>query len=275
MQENRLSAHLGYLFTEFPLPGRIEAAAKAGFTAIEHPQPFQIVASHMRDELKRHGLVFSQIAAAVGDASKGEKGLGAIPGREADFREAFGRSLEYALEIGCPLIHPMAGVPGDADGDAAKEAYFRNIDYAVEQTSSLPIRVLIEAISHSAVPGYHMSTLESASAIQDVFGPGNVALLVDTFHAAANGFVLPSWISENSYRIGHVHIADHPGRHEPGTGELAFDEFLHALAMENYEGAIGFEYIPSADTASGLAFLSSWKQESLRATSYSTTARGL
>lgn len=259
MVSNRLSAHLGYLFNQLPMESRIEAAAKAGFTAVEHPQPFVVEARQMREELRRHDLVFSQIAAAVGDAGKGEKGLAALPGREADFREEFKRSLGYALEIGCPLIHPMAGVPEGGPGDAATETYRRNIDFAVESTASVPVKVLIEAISHAAVPGYFMSSIEAAVAVQDIFGPGNVCLLVDTFHAAATDFDVVPWISENSYRIGHVHVADHPGRHEPGTGRFPFKDFLTALQTEGYEDAIGFEYIPAATTEAGLAFLQSWK----------------
>lgn len=257
---NRLSAHIGYLFTELPFSQRASAASAAGFTAIEHPQPFAIPATEMMLDLKRHDLVFSQVAAAVGDAAKGEKGLAALPGREADFREGFDQALDYALAVDCPLIHPMAGVPDDAHLNAAKETYLRNIDYAVEKTMRLPLKVLIEPISHSAVPGYALSAVEEAVTVQDIFGPGNVCILVDTFHAAANGFDLPPWISGNSYRIGHVHVADHPGRHEPGTGKIDFEPILAALSEEGYDGAIGFEYIPSTTTAESLGFLPKWKR---------------
>lgn len=108
-----LSAHIGYLFTELPLEGRIAAARKAGFDAIEHPQPFAIPADRMVAYLKAEGLTFSQMAAATGNASRGEKGLTALPGREADFRQALEQSLDYAEAIGCPFVHPMAEVPAE------------------------------------------------------------------------------------------------------------------------------------------------------------------
>lgn len=277
MITQRLSAHIGYLFSDLPLEARVAAAADAGFTAVEHPQPFGIEPARMLSDLREHGMVFSQIAAGVGDPAKGEKGLAALPGREGDFKESLRRSVDYALEIGCPLVHPMAGVPLQIDSQEVKRTYLKNIDFAVELTSALPLKVLIEAISHAAVPGYHMAKLEEAVTVQNIFGPGHVVLLIDTYHAAANCFDLIPWTGENSYRIGHVHIADHPGRHEPGTGKFPFQAFLTALTSEDYAGAIGFEYVPSRDTSSGLGFLGTWKNGqviSAGATPSDITTRG-
>ncbi len=278
MITQRLSAHIGYLFTELPLEARVAAAADAGFTAIEHPQPYGILASRLAGDLERYGLRFSQIAAGQGDTAKGEKGLASLPGRENDFRESLKRAIDYALDVGCPLIHPMAGVPHHADGVEVQRTYLRNIEFAVELTAHLPLKVLIEAISASAVPGYYMSTLAEAAVVQDIFGPGNVALLVDTFHAAANGDDIMRWVTTDVHRVGHVHIADFPGRHEPGTGIFPFDEFLNALLTSGYEGAIGFEYVPSRDTRLGLSFLQNWKNDHLNAsgsTAPDITSRGL
>ncbi|OWV71962.1 hydroxypyruvate isomerase [Rhizobium sp. R634] len=260
MPQNRWSAHIGYLFTELPLFERIAAAADAGFTAIEHPQPFAIPPADMRAELARCGLVLSQMAAAVGDANRGEKGLAAIPGREADFREQFDRALDYAIAVDCPFVHPMAGVPSASDGASIAKTYQGNLAYAVERTAGTSVKVLIEAISEVAVPGYAMSTLEHAAEVQDMFGPGNISLLVDTYHACANGVGLEAWIAANHYRIGHIHIADHPDRHEPGTGTVDFEALLKLLLSQAFEGAIGFEYIPSKTTIESAAFLPRWKQ---------------
>ncbi|CCF01140.1 Putative hydroxypyruvate isomerase (plasmid) [Sinorhizobium fredii HH103] len=260
MALNLFSAHIAYLYTELPLLDRIAAAAGSGFTAVEHPQPFAIPATEMRRELARHQMVLSQIAAGTGDASKGEKGLAALPGRQADFREAFNRALDYAIAVDCPFVHPMAGVATNADVSAVTETYHRNLSYAVDRASGTSVKILVEAISEAAVPGYFMSTLDHASRIQDVFGPGNLSLLVDTFHARANSVELERWIPSNVHRIGHVHIADHPGRHEPGTGSIDFEALLTALVEHGYEGAIGFEYIPSTTTVVSAAFLPRWRK---------------
>jgi hydroxypyruvate isomerase len=134
-----------------------------------------------------------------------------------------------------------------------------NIAYAVERTAATSAKVLIEAIGRTAVPGYAVSRLEDAVRIQDAFGADIVSLLADTFHAASNGEDVISWIDENAYRIGHVHIADYPGRHEPGTGTIDFDGVLDALAKHKFSGAIGFEYVPSTNTLESAQFVARWK----------------
>ncbi|CAD7037204.1 hydroxypyruvate isomerase [Pseudorhizobium endolithicum] len=254
------SAHIGYLFRELDFERRFAAAAEAGFRAIEHPFVEEHDALVVRRILAENGLRFSQIACAFGQAKLWEKGLAALPGREWDFRDNFDQCLDFALAIDCPLIHPMAGVPTGASPDAVKDTYLRNIDYAVEKTMRLPIKILIEPISHHAVPGYALNSMAQAASVQDIFGPGNLSLLVDTFHAAADGFDLPPWIRQNSYRIGHVHVADHGGRKEPGTGCIDFEPILNTLVEEGYDAAIGFEYDPSRTTLESLDFLPVWKQ---------------
>ena len=258
--QNKLSAHIGYLFNELPLKERAAAAAATGFTAVEHPQPFAIDPDVMRKTINDCGLVFAQLAGGAGDASKGEKGLASLPGRESDFRSSFDRALEYAQIVGAPLLHPMAGVPGEVNADRAQDMYLKNIRYAVERTAGTGVKVLIEAISEAAVPGYAISTLKKAMEVQDIFGSGKVALLIDTFHAAVTEVELTTWIPSNGERIGHVHIADFPGRHEPGTGTLAFEDILVALAAVNFKGAIGFEYVPSKSTVESAFFLQEWKR---------------
>ncbi|GGE50531.1 hydroxypyruvate isomerase [Agaricicola taiwanensis] len=258
---NQLSAHIGYLFSELPLSQRPAAARRSGFTAIEHPAPFAIPAGDMARILRDEGLSFAQIAAAGGDASKGEKGLTALPGREQDFRDSFQRSLDYAEAIGCPLIHPMAGVAAkNADAAAVEDAYRTNLTFAVEACRGRAVSVLVEAISEAAVPGYYMSTLDRVLAAADAVGPDDISILIDTFHARANGADAVAFVERHAGRIGHVHIADHPGRHEPGTGAFDFDAFLTALEAAGYGGAIGFEYIPAAGTEQGLGWLASWVQ---------------
>ncbi len=260
--QNKLSAHIGYLFNEVPLEDRIAAAAAAGFTAVEHPQPFGVDPHLMRKMLNDQGLVFTQLAGGAGEASRGEKGLASLPGREADFRTSFDTALEYAQIVGAPLIHPMAGVPDANDIDRAQNAYLENMRYAVERASDAGITVLIEAISNAAVPGYAVSTLSKAIEIQDIFDLKKVTILVDTFHAAVTEVDLTTWIPLNGDRIGHVHIADFPGRHEPGTGTLPFNDILSALQSVSFKGAIGFEYVPLTSTIESTAFLESWKRRS-------------
>ena len=251
-----LSAHLGYLFTELPLSDRVAAAAKSGFQAVEHPQPFGVSAVDMVAMLRDSDLRFAQIAAGVGEASRGEKGLAALPGRELDFRESLERSIEYAAAIGCPFVHPMAGVPvEDAVPERVRDTYLANLAVAVERAEAAGLRVLLEPISQAAVPGYYVCRMKQAKALCDAAAPGRILLLLDTFHARATGLDAVEFVRRHGDLLGHVHIADHPGRNEPGTGEFDFPALLSALDDRGYAGAIGFEYVPKTSTLAGLGWL--------------------
>lgn len=253
---NRLSAHIGYLYTELPLADRLAAAARDGFTAVEHPGPYDIPAAEMRRRLDDLGLSFSQITSGMG--REGEKGLACLAGREAEFRVGFDRALDYAQAIGCPYVHPMAGVVEGGWLDAG-EVYRANLGWALERCEGSGVRLLVEAIT---IPGYYMGTLTAAAELQDAFA-GRLDLLFDSYHAAVLGEDPAAWVAAHATRIGHVHIADHPGRHEPGTGTVDFAVLLSALAGAGYRGAIGFEYIPSTTTTESARFLSRWKRSLL------------
>lgn len=247
-----LSAHIGYLYADLPMADRLDAAARDGFTAVEHPGPFAIPATDMRARLDGLGLAFTQITSGMGEA--GEKGLAAVPGQEARFRAGFDRALDYGLTVGAGFIHPMAGVVKGGGVEAAK-AYQANLGWALERCEGTGIRVLVEAIT---IPGYYISTLQAAVALQDRFDR-RFGLLFDSYHAAVLGEDPAAWIAANADRVGHVHMADHPGRHEPGTGRIDFPALLSALEAAGYGGAIGFEYIPSMSTTESARFLSGWK----------------
>lgn len=248
----RWSAHLGYLYTDLPLRERIAAAAADGFTAVEHPEPFEVPADEMRSRLMDLGLSFSQITTGMGDTAKGEKGLASLNGRQTEFRAGLERAIEYAQTVGCPYVHPMAGVP-QGDGE---QVYADNIALTMELAAKAGLKVLVEAIT---IPGYAMNTLTKAVDLQNRFG-SELDLLFDTYHARVLDEDPVRWIAVNGWRIGHVHVADHPGRHEPGTGGIAFEPILQALIAANYTGAIGFEYIPSRRTSETTDFLPGWRK---------------
>jgi len=259
MARRPFSAHIGYLFRELPFAERFAAAAEAGFDAVEHPYSEAFDPDAIRALLETNGLGFTQVPCAFGDAAKGEKGLASLKSRQSDFRAAFDAALEFALAVDAPYVHPMAGIPDREEAADALGVYFDNLRYAVERAAGTPIKILIEAISEAAVPGYALSTLERACRVQDAFGPGNVSLLLDTFHAGATRIDPAAWIGANAWRLGHVHVADYPGRGEPGTGAIDFEAVLSALDEQGFAGAIGFEFVPSASTGASLEFLAGWQ----------------
>lgn len=229
-----LSAHIGYLFTDLPLPARVAAAQAAGFDAIEHPAPFDIPASDWRVMLDDHGLRFAQMSSGMG--GPGEKGLASLPGREAEFHDGFARALDFAEMLGCPFLHPMAGVNG------TPATYRANIATALRLAEGRPVQVLVEAISAATVPGYMMATIDDLLDLSAAHPA--LRVLVDTFHARACGVDPAQALRRAGAALGHVHVADHPGRGQPGTGSIDFGAVRTALSDIGYAGAIGFEYIP-------------------------------
>ncbi|WP_417271550.1 MULTISPECIES: hydroxypyruvate isomerase family protein [Alphaproteobacteria] len=242
-----LSAHLGYLFSDLPLEHRFAMARNSGFTCVEHPAPFSIPVARLRDLLEDNGLKIAQISSGMG--KQGEKGLASLPGREEEFRDDFARALDYAEEVGCPFVHAMAGVNGD------NATYLNNLDVALKLAEDRKPELLIEAISAATVEGYFMSDIATLIELAKERG---FKVLIDTFHACVTGYNPAEEIKRAGASLGHVHIADFPGRAEPATGTIDFAAVLDALRTPSFSGAIGFEYIPSGP--SHLDWLPQWRR---------------
>ncbi|UWQ86045.1 hydroxypyruvate isomerase family protein [Leisingera caerulea] len=244
----RFSAHLGYLFTELPIEQRLEAAARVGFEAVEHPAPFSIPAARMKRLLTDNGLRMTQVTSGMGEP--GEKGIASLPGRETEFRDTYAQALDYAEAIDCPFVHAMVGVGGD------RVTYLGNLDVAQALCEARSPDLLIEAISEAAVPGYHLCSLD------DLLRLGRnrpLHILIDTFHACVSGHDPAEVLRRADSSLGHVHIADHPGRNEPGSGTLDFTDILNTLNDLGYAGAVGFEYLPSG--ADHLQWMPGWRKQ--------------
>lgn len=252
----RYSAHIGYLFTELPLQARIEAARSAGFAAIEHPSPYSVPTEIMSALLREAGLPYVQFGLRSGNAALGEKGIAIFPDRRDEFRANLEEGLNYAEAIGVRMVHAMAGVlPKDARMPHHRDCYLENLVLAADEAEKRGIRIIIEAMSASAVPNYFLPTATSAREAIAQAGHRNLSLLLDMFHTVATGDDPIHAIHDNHDLIAHVHIADHPGRHEPGSGAMNYDEIQSALGDINYAGFIGCEYIPMSTTRKGLGWM--------------------
>ncbi len=243
-----LCAHLGYLFTELPLEDRFAAAATAGFRHVEHPALYALSARRVAALCAAHDLRMVQIGLPMG--GEGEKGLAALPGREADFAHTLETAITYAMEIGCPLIHPMAGVPPkEADtGDVAR-TYHANLALACSRADDEGLEVIVEPIGPGTLAGYYVNHPDRALADIAAVGASNLLLSFDAFHAAQAGVDIAAFARTHARSIAHVQIADAPGRHEPGTGTIDFTRFFEGLAEGGYGGVVGLEYHPAQTTA--------------------------
>jgi len=259
----KLCAHLGYQFTEYQGLERLRQAAAAGFEAVEWPAIYGFSPEALAGCMADAGLQWVQVTLPAGDAARGEKGIAALPGRQDDHRRGLDEAVRYAKALGSSLIHPMAGVGAPLSDPACMDAYLRNLELAVEMAQAEGMRVLIEVISEATVPGYALSTYELAAQVQKQLP--DLLLLLDSYHAQALTGDPAALARQWAGRIGHVQIADAPGRHEPGTGRIDFQAFFRALHAAGYDRWVGCEYKPMAHTLDGLPrlaalrpFLQAW-----------------
>jgi hydroxypyruvate isomerase len=276
--QRRFSAHIGNLFTELPIERRVAAAARAGFAAIEFPDPYAIPAADMARALADNGLSYVQLG-VIGDTAQGDKGLAAIAGREAEFHERLQIALDYAAAVGAQYIHVLAGILSpDADRVSAWSIYVDNLALAVEAAAARGQAIMIEAMSPRGAPGYFLDHPNLALGVIRHIGHRNLGLMVDVFHSANAGVDPAGLVRDAGSSLMHVHLADHPGRHEPGTGAVDFAALLLALDDVRYGRFLGCEYIPKATTAAGLDWLRDpvWRQnDSVRHSVLDSTASAL
>lgn len=252
------SAHIGYLFTSKPLLERVTLASRNGFEGIEHPSPYSVPAIEMAKRLESAGMRFTQLGLYSGDAAKGEKGLGIFPDRRSEFRESVTQALDYAEVVNAPMVHAMAGIlPTSQRGQHHWDCYVENLSHAATEAKERGIKVIVEAMSEAAVPNYFLSVPDQAARAIAEAGDPNIGLLLDVFHSASSGLSIEEEVAKHAGILAHVHIADFPGRHEPGSGTLDFASLERALDEADYRGLLGCEYIPADSTETGLRWLRS------------------
>jgi len=250
----RFAANLSMMFTEHPFLDRFAAAAAAGFRAVEflfpYDHPPEAVAARLRDA----GLVQALFNAPPGDWAAGERGLAAIPGREAEFREGLDLALRHARALGCQRIHVMSGITEGLDRAACESAFVGNIRHAADAFAGEGITLLVEPINPRDMPGYFVSRQRDALALLDRVDRPNTALQLDLYHAGIVEGDLTRLTESLIGRVGHVQVASVPDRHEPDEGELNFPHLFATLDRLGYAGWVGCEYRPRAGTAEGLGW---------------------
>lgn len=253
----RWSANLNLLWPDRDPYERVSAAAAAGFRHVELLFPQDMDLARLETALARCGVQMVLFDATAGDWSAGERGLMALPGREAEFDAAIEMALVLAARFGTRLLNVLVGIPpSDACADVVRETAVRNLLTASDRAASAGVTVLVESLNTIDVPGCWAGTVDAAAALVREVARDNVRLQLDQYHVGRMGGDPLLALDENFDILGHVQIADVPGRHEPGTGSQPINEFLDALDARGYAGFVGLEYRPLADTDDGLAWLS-------------------
>lgn len=245
----KFSANIGFLWPDRPLFDRIEAAAAAGFKAIELHWPYDVPAEAVREASDRDGLKVLGINTPI-DLAKGEFGLGAVEGRREDFRKGFTQAADYARSIGAGSIHVMAGDVAPDRKSQAADLFAQNLAWAAAQAPDLTL--LLEPINRRDRPGYFYSSIPEAAAMIAHAGAPNLRIMFDFYHIGVGGYPVLEEFEAHLPLIGHVQIAAVPSRAEPDESELDYRAMFEALDRLGYAGWVGCEYKPRAGTDEGL-----------------------
>jgi hydroxypyruvate isomerase len=253
----RFSANLGLLWPDRPLLQRIDAAARAGFRAVEMHWPYDVAAAEVAAAAHRNGLAILGINTAPGDFARGERGLGAVPGRERDFQATLDQSIAYCAGCGASAIHVMAGNVAPAERQRARAVFAENLRVAAAKAATRELTLLLEPLNPRDNPGYFYSTVADAVSLIEELALPNIRLQFDVYHVGVSEGDVLTKLKRYMPVIGNVQIAAVPTRAEPDEGEIAYPVIFAAVDALGYAGWVGCEYRPRGDTDEGLKWVKS------------------
>jgi len=252
----KFAANLSMLFTEVPFLERFENAANAGFKAVEFQSPYPFSASDIKRQLDQHDLKVVLHNLPAGNWDAGERGIACLPDRTEEFRLGVAKAIEYAKTLGAPQVNCLAGIaPAGLDSAILRNTFISNLQYACAELKKEKIRLLIEPINIFDVPGFYLSKTQQALEIIKDVNSDNLFIQYDIYHAQRMEGELVNTLEKNLSKIGHLQIADNPGRNEPGTGEINYANLFKTIDKIGYSGWIGCEYKPLRKTESGLSWI--------------------
>jgi hydroxypyruvate isomerase len=249
----KLAANLTMLFTDAPFMDRFERAAHAGFTAVEFQLPYDFPAAEIAEQLTRHDLHLALFNLPAGDWAAGDRGIAANAARQEEFRAGVALAIEYAQVLQPERINLLAGA-----SEASPEndlALLQNIRYAAEELGEHNFDLTIEPVNTFDVPDFALPTARAAFDLIDEMELSNLSLQLDVYHAIRMGEDPVELIRDHIESIGHIQIADVPGRHHPGSGDVDFAELFRVIDESVYEGWVALEYIPVDRTEDGFTLL--------------------
>ncbi|MBG1232201.1 TIM barrel protein [Aestuariivirga litoralis] len=249
----RYSANLGWLFKEHPFEARCAAAARAGFKGVEFGQVYEQPVASWKSWLRDNDLEMALFNMPAGDWAKGERGIACDPSRKTEFRDGIARAMEYAIALGCKRVNCLSGIAADTEVHWA--ALAENLNEAATAFARENVLLLIEAINRNEMPGFFINTSARAMRAIELAAHPNIKFQYDIYHMQRSEGELVATIQRLQPMIGHMQLADNPGRHQPGTGEINFDFLLKQVASLGYDGWMGCEYAPTGKTEDSLGWM--------------------
>ncbi len=260
----KFAANLTMLFTERPFLDRFAAAADAGFEAVEFLLPYDFPKHEIMHAVQSNGLQVILHNLPCGNWAGGDRGIGCLPNRMAEFRAGVARAIDYAQELGCPRLNCLAGIlPAGTDPADAHATLVENLRFAASELHRAGLQLVLEPVNTRDIPGFFVTRTKQAIAILNEVGAPNLSLQYDIYHAQVMEGDIVRTMEANWSRIGHIQLADNPGRGEPGTGELNFPFLFDRIDALGYDGWIGCEYKP---TDAGLAWFAPFQSKTKRET---------
>jgi hydroxypyruvate isomerase len=251
----RFAANLTMLFGEMPFLDRFAAARAAGFRGVEYLFPYDFDKAELREQLQQHGMMQVLHNLPAGNWAAGERGIAILPDRVKEFRDGVHRAVDYAKALDCSQLNCLAGIaPDNADPFELNQVLVGNLRYAAEALSKEGIRLLIEPINTSDIPGFFLNRTEQAAQIVADVGSHNLFIQYDIYHMQIMEGDIARTLQKHLGRIAHVQLADNPGRNEPGTGEINYPFLFRHLDAIGYRGWVGCEYKPRTTTVDGLGW---------------------
>ena len=251
----RFASSINLMFNEVPLPERFGFAKAAGFDAVEVQYPYAMPIETMTAAIAASGVEVVLMNTPQGDAAAGERGLGAVPGREADFEQAFAKALDYANAAGCKMIHVTAGVPpADADPAEIDRLFIRNLKAALAASKGSGVTLLVETLNHRDFPGYHVVKFDHARRLIEAVADDRLGFQLDLYHRQINDGDLEHALRDYIDIARHIQVAGAPARNEPDTGEINYRHLFAVIEELGWQGWIGAEYRPKGNTVAGLGW---------------------
>jgi hydroxypyruvate isomerase len=257
----KFAANLTMLFTEHAFLDRFDHAAKAGFKAVEFLFPYAFHPGDIKRRLDANGLALVLHNLPAGNWDAGERGIACHPDRVNEFREGVETAIGHAGALGVRQLNCLVGkAPAGVADDVLRRTVVDNLRYAADALKKAGLRLLIEPINTHDIPGFYLNrTVQAADLLAEV-GADNAFIQYDIYHAQRMEGELAATIEKYLPRIGHIQLADNPGRNEPGTGEIHYPFLFAHLDRIGYQGWIGCEYKPATTTEAGLG----WRQSLVR-----------
>jgi hydroxypyruvate isomerase len=252
----KFCANLTMLWNELEFMDRFAVAAKWKFSGVEYLLPYDFDKDQLAEQLQKHRLTQVLHNLPAGNWAKGERGIGCHPDRVGEFQDGVGQGIEYATALGCKQLNCLAGIaPPGVPPDKLHATFVSNLKFAAGKLKQAGIRLLIEPVNTRDIPGFYLNTSKQAFDIIKEVGSDNLYLQYDIYHAQVMEGDLATTIEKNLKLIAHMQLADNPGRHEPGTGEINYTFLFRHIDRIGYPGWIGCEYRPLTTTTAGLEWV--------------------